>query len=69
MVAVARDAVIYDRGAARVWVARDDKTIELRRIKVGPTNGAMVEVTYGLAPNDRVITKGNLLIDRLAAGS
>jgi membrane fusion protein, heavy metal efflux system len=69
VVAVARDAVIYEDGAARVWVARDDKAIELRRIKVGSTSGALVEVTEGLAPSDRVVTKGSLLIDRLAAGS
>src|SRR5207237_628780 len=34
-VAVARDAVIYEGAATRVWVVRDhDKAIELRRIKV-----------------------------------
>jgi hypothetical protein len=27
----------------------------------------MVEVTEGLAPNNRVITKGSLFIDRVAA--
>jgi membrane fusion protein, heavy metal efflux system len=69
VVAVARDAVIYEGGGARVWVARDDKAIELRRIKVGSTSGALIEVTEGLAPSDRVVTKGSVLIDRLAAGS
>jgi membrane fusion protein, heavy metal efflux system len=68
-VAVARDAIIYEGGTARVWVVREDKAIELRRIKVGLTSGAMVEVTDGLAPNDRVITKGSLFIDRVAAGT
>jgi cobalt-zinc-cadmium efflux system membrane fusion protein len=68
-VAVPRDAVIYEGGTARVWVARDDKAIELRRIKVGMTNGSMVEVMEGLAPTDRVVTKGSLFIDRVAAES
>jgi membrane fusion protein, heavy metal efflux system len=68
-IAVPRDAVIYEGEAARVWVAREDKGIELRRIKVGLTNGNMVEVTDGLAPSDRVITKGSLFIDRVATGS
>jgi cobalt-zinc-cadmium efflux system membrane fusion protein len=68
-IAVARDAIIYEGGMARVWVVRDDKAIELRRIKVGLTSGAMVEVTDGLAPSDRVITKGSLFIDRVAAGT
>jgi cobalt-zinc-cadmium efflux system membrane fusion protein len=69
--AVPRDAVIYEADAAHVWAARDDdKAIELRRIRVGMTNGKMVEVLEGLAPGDRVVTKGSLFIDRVAlAGS
>ncbi len=67
-----RDAIIYEGEAARVWVVRDkdnEKAIELRRIKVGLTNGNMVEVLKGLAPGDRVVTKGSLFIDRVAAGT
>jgi cobalt-zinc-cadmium efflux system membrane fusion protein len=66
--AVPRDAVIYEGPTARVWVVRDDnKAIELRRIKCGLTNGNMVEVTEGLTPGDRVVTKGSLFIDRVAS--
>jgi len=71
-VAVPRDAIIYEGEVARVWVVRDkdnEKAIELRRIKVGLTNGNMVEVVKGLAPGDRVVTKGSLFIDRVAAGT
>jgi membrane fusion protein, heavy metal efflux system len=71
-VAVPRDAIIYEGEAARVWVVRDkdnENAIELRRIKVGLTNGNMVEVLKGLAPGDRVVTKGSLFIDRVAAGT
>jgi len=71
-VAVPRDAIIYEGEAARVWVVRDkdnDKVIELQRIKVGLTNGSMVEVLKGLAPGDRVVTKGSLFIDRVASGT
>ena len=68
-VAITRDALIYEGDATRVWAVRDDdKAIELRRIRVGLTNGKMVEVREGLAPKDRVITKGSLFIDRVAAG-
>jgi membrane fusion protein, heavy metal efflux system len=70
--AVSSDAVIYEGGStARVWVVADEgKAIELRRIKVGLTNGNMVQVSHGLASNDRVITRGSLFIDRVAtAGS
>ena len=71
-VAVPRDAILYEGEAARVWVVRDkdnEKAIELRRIKVGLTNGSLVEVLKGLAPGDRVVTKGSLFIDRVAAGT
>jgi cobalt-zinc-cadmium efflux system membrane fusion protein len=66
VVAVPRDAIIYEGGTAHVWAVRDDKGIELRRIKVGLTNGSMVEVADGLASSDRVITTGSLFIDRVA---
>ncbi len=68
-VAVPRDAIIYEDDTARVWVVRDDKGIELHRIKVGLTNGNMVEVLDGLEPSDRVITKGSLFIDRVATAT
>jgi membrane fusion protein, heavy metal efflux system len=70
-VAVPRDAIIYEGEAARVWVVRDKdshKAIELQRIKVGLTDGNTIEVLNGLAPGDRVITRGGLFIDRVAAG-
>src|SRR5262249_61218574 len=72
VVAVAGDGIIYEGGAARVWGARekdDEKAIELRRVKVGLTNGNMVEVTKGLAAGDRVVTKGTLFIDRVASSA
>jgi cobalt-zinc-cadmium efflux system membrane fusion protein len=67
--AVPREAVIYDGDAARIWVARDDQAIELRQIKLGLTNGNMVQVLHGLVSGDRVITQGSLFIGRVAAGT
>jgi cobalt-zinc-cadmium efflux system membrane fusion protein len=69
-IAVPRAAIIHEGDSARVWILRDhDTAIELRHIKIGMTNGNMVQVLEGLAPNDRVITKGSLFIDRVARGS
>jgi membrane fusion protein, heavy metal efflux system len=68
-IAVPRDAIIFEGDAARVWVVRDDKGIELRPIKVGLTNGSAVEVLSGLEPSDRVVTKGSLFIDRVATAA
>ncbi len=64
--AVPSAAVIYDGDVARIWIARDDKSIELRRIKVGLTNGKMIQALDGLKPGDHVITKGSLFIGRAA---
>lgn len=63
--AVPREAVIYEADTARVWVARDDRTIELRRIRAGMTSGdGLVQVVSGVQPGERVVTKGSLFIDR-----
>jgi cobalt-zinc-cadmium efflux system membrane fusion protein len=66
--AVPREAIIYEGNDARVWVATDDKSVELRRVKLGLTNGNAVQVLEGLAAGDRVVTKGSLFIDRAATG-
>ena len=63
---VPRDAVIYEAENARVWVARSDKTIELRQIKTGITRGNMIQVLQGLQPGEIVVTKGSLFVDQAA---
>jgi cobalt-zinc-cadmium efflux system membrane fusion protein len=66
--AIPREAVIYEGDVARVWVVREDKALELRRVKVGLGNSNMVQIVDGLGPHDHVVTRGSLFIDRLAAG-
>ena len=66
--AVPREAVIYEGDTARVWIVRDNKSIELRRVQLGVANGRMVQVIKGLQVGERVITKGSLFIDRAAGG-
>ncbi len=68
-VAVPKRALIYEGDEVRVWVAHDDKTIELRKIKAGLANGDLVEVRGNLRPGEQIVTKGNLFIDRAASGS
>ena len=67
--AVPRDAVIYEADKARVWVARNDKTIEVRQIKTGITRGDMIQVLQGLQPGETVVTKGSLFVDQAAGSS
>jgi len=66
--AVPEGAVVYEGESAHVWVVRPDNAIAIRPIHVGRTNDGFVEVTEGLQPGDRVVTKGSLFIDRAAAG-
>ena len=66
--AVPREAVIYEGDIARVWVALDDKSIELRQIKPGLTDDRIIQVLDGLKAGEKDITKGSLFIDRAATG-
>jgi cobalt-zinc-cadmium efflux system membrane fusion protein len=68
-VGVPKQALIYEGDQVRVWVAHDDKSIELRQIKTGLTNGNLVEVQGNLKPGEQIVTKGSLFIDRAASGS
>jgi cobalt-zinc-cadmium efflux system membrane fusion protein len=64
--AVPEEAVIYEGTAARVWVALKDKSLGLREIQTGQTEGGMIEVRGGLAAGETVVTSGSLFIDRAA---
>ena len=66
---VPKQALIYEGDQVRVWVAHEDKSIELRQIKTGLTNGDLVEVEGNLKPGEQIVTKGSLFIDRAASGS
>ncbi len=68
-VGVPKTALIYEADQVRVWVAHDDKTIELRQVKPGLTNGDLVEILGNLKPGEKIVTKGSLFIDRAASGS
>lgn len=68
-VGVPKTALIYEADQVRVWVANEDKTIELRRVRPGLTNGDLVEVIGNLMPGEKIVTKGSLFIDRAASGS
>jgi cobalt-zinc-cadmium efflux system membrane fusion protein len=68
-VGVPKQALIYEGDRVRLWVAHDDKSIELRQIQTGLTNGDLVEVRSNLKPGEKIVTKGSLFIDRAATGS
>jgi membrane fusion protein, heavy metal efflux system len=68
-VGVPKQALIYEGDQVRVWVAHQDKSIELRQVKPGITNGDLVEIVGNLRPGEQIVTKGSLFIDRAASGS
>jgi len=68
-VGVPKQALIYEGDQVRIWVAHEDKTIELRQIRPGLTNGDLVEEVGNLKPGEQIVTKGSLFIDRAASGS
>ncbi|MGZ5077262.1 MAG: MdtA/MuxA family multidrug efflux RND transporter periplasmic adaptor subunit [Methylobacter sp.] len=66
-VTVVSSAVIqHDSQGAFVYVVNKDKTVQLRRITQGPTEGDKVAVLSDLAANEIVVVEG---IDRLHDGS
>ena len=66
--AVPRGAVLYDGDTARVMIARDDGRIAVRPVRVGLSSRGYIEVLEGLAPGEKVVTKGALFVDRAARG-
>jgi cobalt-zinc-cadmium efflux system membrane fusion protein len=68
-IGVPKQALIYEGDQVRLWVVHEDKSIELRQIKTGLTNGDLVEVEGNLKPGEQIVTKGSLFIDRAASGS
>lgn len=60
-------AIIYTGDEPRIWVARDDRTLEVRKIRIGLTDGDRVQVLDGLKIGERVVVKGTIFIDRAAS--
>ncbi len=49
-----------------VYVLKDDNKVELRPVKLGPSQGDIVSITDGLAPDEKVVTDG---ADKLRDGA
>ena len=69
--AVPESAIVYDGPDPHVWVVEGDAAhpaIGIRPIRVGHTQSGLVQVLAGLAPGDRIVTRGSLFIDRAVTG-
>lgn len=62
--AVPQSAIVYEGDSARVWVAREDHTVESRTVTTGQTSDGIVEIREGLSAGEIVVTRGTLFIDR-----
>ncbi len=61
-------AAAVQRGAQGmfVYVVKDDSTVTVRPVKVGPTEGPFTAIEAGVAPGERVVVDG---VDRLREGA
>lgn len=59
-------AVVDDAGRPIVFVQREGETFERRTVTLGARTGDLVQITEGVKPGDRVVTKGAYLV-RLAS--
>ena len=64
--AVPAAAIVDDAGRPIVFVQREGETFERRAVTLGPRSGGLVQITDGVKPGDRVVTKGAYLV-RLAS--
>jgi multidrug efflux system membrane fusion protein len=55
---IEKNVVQYDEHGPFAWLVRADRTVEPRRIKVGPASGEEVVIEEGLVPGDRVVLDG-----------
>ena len=68
-IGIPQSAVVYEGSDAHVFVANADGSVAIRPIRVGNTNGNMLEVVSGLTDGEKIVTSGSLFIDRAAEGS
>jgi len=64
--AIPTAAVQQGSVGAFAFVVRDDRTVEVRPLQLGPINGDWVAVNQGLRPGESVVVEGT---DRLRAGA
>ena len=67
-VAVPRTALVEEMGNMFVFVQNNPVSFEKRSVKVGATDGRNVQLLDGVAPGERVVSKGGVLL-KLSQGA
>jgi cobalt-zinc-cadmium efflux system membrane fusion protein len=62
MLAVNKDAVIFDKSKHFVLVYNSNKDIETREVEIHSQTDQLVYISSGLRPGERVITRNQLFI-------
>jgi len=66
VLAVPRTAMLWSGSTPRVYVEQASGSYQQRSVKLGRMGDALVEVVAGLQEGERVVTRGNMLIDSQA---
>ena len=67
-VAVPVSAIVHDNGASVVYVELGGESFERRVVQLGINDGDHIEVLKGVAPGERVVSKGAYLVKLAASG-
>ena len=67
-VAVPRTALVEEMGNMFVFVQNNPTSFEKRSVKVGATDGRYVQLLSGVAPGERVVSKGGVIL-KLSQGA
>ncbi|MBC8319158.1 MAG: efflux RND transporter periplasmic adaptor subunit, partial [Bacteroidetes bacterium] len=59
---VPNTALLEDQGSYFVYVQTTPELFEKREVKIGVTDGLKTEIIKGIAYNERIVTKGAILI-------
>lgn len=68
IITLPKEAVIEQQGSHFAYVRIDDEGYEKRKVTLGMSDGANVEITSGLHPGDNAVTKGAIAV-KLAESS
>ena len=58
LVTIPAEAVVLDGGIPTAYVMLSGELFQRRELELGVRDGALVEVRAGLAPGERVVTRG-----------
>ena len=67
-VAVPRTALVEEMGNMFVFVQNNPISFEKRSVKVGETDGRYVQIIEGVAPGERVVSRGGMIL-KLSQGA